>query len=377
MNATLTAPQTQRITLYCREGSSDKVYQAAIEPQGELFVVNFAFGRRDSTLQTGTKTPTPVDYETAKKAYDKLVREKMAKGYTEGPDGTPYAATDKAGQVSGIFPQLLNPVDEATCERLLQDSQFCMQEKFDRPRLLIRKRGQEVVGINRKGLIVALPGPLKEAASLLRFKSAVTGHVGESFIIDGEAIGDVFYAFDLLGAQSEMLTAPYELRYRALANLLNQSPGNRGVIRLVDTAWDMPQKRDLLHSLKDRKAEGVVFKRLDAAYTPGRPNSGGSQLKYKFYATLSAVVASVNDKRSVELRLLNGNAWMPCGNVTIPLNFQVPEAGQVVEVRYLHAFKESNALYQPVYLGPRQDVAPQECVPAQLKYKGSADEDGR
>ena len=32
MNATLNPPQTQRTTLYYREGSSDKVYQASVEP---------------------------------------------------------------------------------------------------------------------------------------------------------------------------------------------------------------------------------------------------------------------------------------------------------------------------------------------------------
>jgi len=71
MNAVLTAPATEtkpeRITSYYREGSSDKVYQAAIEPEGDLFVVNFAFGRQGSTLSTGTKTSSPVDYETAKR----------------------------------------------------------------------------------------------------------------------------------------------------------------------------------------------------------------------------------------------------------------------------------------------------------------------
>jgi bifunctional non-homologous end joining protein LigD len=41
-------------------------------------------------------------------------------------------------------------------------------------------------------------------------------------------------------------------------------------------------------------------------------------LKFKFYATCSAVVSKINDKRSVELRLLNGDGWIPVGNVTIP-----------------------------------------------------------
>ena len=86
MNGTMSESQTTRVILYYREGSSDKVYQASIEPQGELFVVNFAYGRRGSTMNTGTKTPTPVDYATAKKMHDKLVREKVAKGYNEGSE---------------------------------------------------------------------------------------------------------------------------------------------------------------------------------------------------------------------------------------------------------------------------------------------------
>ena len=37
--------------------------------------------------------------------------------------------------------------------------------------------------------------------------------------------------------------------------------------------------------------------------------------------------------------------------------------------------KESNALYQPVYLGLRTDVEQHECVLSQLKYKGISEED--
>jgi bifunctional non-homologous end joining protein LigD len=71
MNAVSEA--TERVALYYREGSSDKVYQAAIEPAGNQFVVNFAYGRRGATLTTGTKTSLPVDYAAAKKIYAKLV----------------------------------------------------------------------------------------------------------------------------------------------------------------------------------------------------------------------------------------------------------------------------------------------------------------
>jgi bifunctional non-homologous end joining protein LigD len=62
------------------------------------------------------------------------------------------------------------------------------------------------------------------------------------------------------------------------------------------------------------------------------------------------------------------------GHVTIPTNCTVPAVGAVVECRYLCAHKESNALYQPVYLGPRTDIEQQDCVLAQLKYKGTGEE---
>ena len=97
----------------------------SIEPQGEGFVVNFAYGRRGSTMNTGTKTQTPVDYDSAKTIYDKLVREKMAKGYTQGPDGTPYQNTPKEDRVTGLLPQLLNPIDEQEVKRLLKDPAWC------------------------------------------------------------------------------------------------------------------------------------------------------------------------------------------------------------------------------------------------------------
>src|SRR4051794_3548279 len=95
-------------TLYFREGSSDKVYQAAIEPKNNLFVVTFAYGRRGTTLQTGIKTPTPVDLSTAESVFDKLVREKTAKGYTPTENGTPYQQSDQSNIATGIRPQLLN-----------------------------------------------------------------------------------------------------------------------------------------------------------------------------------------------------------------------------------------------------------------------------
>ena len=147
-----TETQTLSTTLYYRAGASDKVYQAAVEPSGSGFIVSFAYGRRGATLQTGVKTARPVSFDAVKKIYDKLVQEKTAKGYTPGEDGTPYQQTDKADRATGILPQLLNPIDEAEAEKLLADSAWLAQEKLDGKRVLIRRSGDKVIGINRNGL---------------------------------------------------------------------------------------------------------------------------------------------------------------------------------------------------------------------------------
>ena len=45
-----------------------------------------------------------MDYDTATRIFKKLVNEKKAKGYTEGPDGTPYQHSDKQDRVTGLRP---------------------------------------------------------------------------------------------------------------------------------------------------------------------------------------------------------------------------------------------------------------------------------
>jgi bifunctional non-homologous end joining protein LigD len=351
-------------TLYFREGSSDKVYTAAIEEKDGLFVVNCSWGRRGSTMQTGTKTQSPVPYEAAKKIYDKLIQEKTAKGYTPGPDGTPYAQTDKAERTTGIAPQLLNAIEEAETQRLIDDPDHWMQEKLDGKRMLIRREKGTVVGINRKGLTVALPAPMDAEANKINF----------DFVVDGEAIGDVLHAFDILhlnGVDMQALT--YGERHRALEGMLKKHGCE--AFKIVPAFRTAKEKKAAFERLKKQKAEGIVFKKDTAPYKPGRPASGGSHVKFKFCETASCLVAKVNAKRSVALEMLDADdKRVPVGNVTIPANQPIPDKGNIIEVRYLYAYP-NGALFQPVCLGIRDDIEPEECVLSQLKYKQSAADD--
>jgi bifunctional non-homologous end joining protein LigD len=344
-------------TLYYKQGGSDKVYQATIVPSGDNFLVNFAYGRRGATLQTGTKTQAPVGYDQAKRIYDKLIAEKTAKGYTPGEDGTPYQHTDREREVTGILPQLLNPIEDREVQRFIYDPAFCAQEKFDGKRILIRKEDAAIDGINRRGLTCGIPSVLVNEIR----------QIPGNCVIDGESIGEVFFAFDILTLHGrDLRSQPYRDRLFALNQVI--SP-DFGFLKLADTALDLAEKAELLEKLRRENREGVVFKNLAAAYVAGRPASGGDNLKLKFYATGSFIVNRVNARRSVSLVLFDGHKVVPAGNVTIPPNHKIPDIGSIVEVRYLYAFRESGCIYQPIYLGRREDITAEECTVLQLKYK--------
>ena len=342
------------ITLYFREGSSDKIYHAAIEQRETGYVVNFAYGRRGSTLNTGTKTPRPVSYDAAKSIYDKLVKEKTGKGYTTGEDGVAY--TDGSRKVTDIRPQLLNAVDDA--DTLLMDDAFFLQPKHDGKRLLIRKQGQDVTGINRRGIECGIPESIRDAA----------GSIPHDFLIDGEAVGDIHHVFDLLEiGGSDIRHIPYRERLIKLAQLL--AHGKKTGIQWVRTTSGYLAKCRAFDRLREERAEGVVFKRIDAPYSPGRPNSGGDQLKFKFVETASVMISKINAKRSVAISVWDNDKLVPAGNVTIPPDHQIPQAWDIADVRYLHAMVGSGSLVQPVFLGVRTDIAAAECTRSQFKFR--------
>jgi len=316
-----------------------------------------------------------VDYNSARRTFDKLIAEKVAKGYTRGSEGTPYAGTPHDERATGVLPQLLNPLDERLVGLYVRDADWWAQEKFDGKRVLIRRNGDEVTGINRRGLTIALPTPIMEHARRL---------AGFQCLLDGEAVGDALIAFDLLEHDGRDLRGePYSVRLNTLywlqppshhTHITNRATPEPG-IRSAATAYGSQAKAALVEGLRHARREGVVFKRRDAAYTPGRPASGGLALKYKFTATASCIVGRPDStKRSVPLVLFDGAEAVGVGNVTIPPNQDIPKTGDIVEVRYLYAYP-GGSLFQPVYLGKRDDVDAEACTVGQLKFKTSSQGD--
>jgi len=345
--------------LFFKDGTSDKEYHAAINAVEGGHTVTFAFGRRGSALTAGTKTAAPVPLEKAQQIYDKLIAEKTAKGYTPDGTGAAFALSDYEGRLSGLHPQLLNSIGEEAARRYLEGDDWCMQEKFDGRRIMAAVAGGRAEGSNRKGLYVSMPQEIADALAGL-----------PDCILDGELLGGCYVAFDLLRlGDADLRDRPYRERYAALA----QAAAPCAAVRVAETAWDGESKRALYDRIAAAGGEGVVFKRVDGPSVAGRPASGGSQVKCKFYATCTCLVAAQNDQRSVRLSLLDaaGQA-VGVGNLTIPGNRAVPRVGALVEVRYLYAYK-GGSLYQPAFVGERDDLGPADCMIGQLKNKPDGD----
>lgn len=361
-------PGPWHISLHSTEGGSDKVYELSIEPNGgDSFTVSYANGRRGGTMATGTKA-VDVDYAKAKAAAEKVLAEKVKKGYN------PVASLSghfQAGAAASIRPedsgirlnQLLPIEDPDALQALVESPHYAFQEKHDGQRraIICRPTGSQgdpaaFTGVNRRGMTVPLP------ASILN-----SLYPGTSFIVDGEILGDRIVLFDILEVNGiDQRQELYRERLETL-RVFFENMVIGGSVEMIKTATTPEEKRALMQEVSARGGEGVVGKDLNAAYELGRTPG---QIKSKFWHTLSAIATPGRDGRnSIGLELIGDDgARLQVGNVTVPANQTVPAPGQVVEIRYLYAY-DGGSLYTPTLLGVRDDVAPEECLASQRRFK--------
>lgn len=359
----MTDETPRSIVLNNTSGRHNKTYRIQLVRDSDGWRVNTQHGSIGSALKAGTKTPSPVPFARALKAYAALVKAKVEKsGYdiesaTKGEDDIVTAAPLVRERVD-VPVMLLNSIDEENARALLADPAWGMEVKHDGERRLIVIDGGDAYGVNRTGQKVALAPAIREAA----LAAPSTGRT----ILDGEDMGDRVVVFDVLMFDGQDLTTlPFSSRiqYRDEVHMR---------LRRLDytaTLTSYEQKQAMLDVARATTQEGVVFKRLDAPYTDGRPNSGGAALKWKFVESATCRVASIHPtKRSVGLELLDQatGEWIGVGNVTIPPNHEVPSTLDLVEIQYLFAHR-GGSLFQPVYLGQRSDIAEGDCHTGQLK----------
>lgn len=121
----------RQVSLYFREGNSDKVYEIDLCSTGnENYVVNFRYGRRGAVLKEGTKTPDPVSLYKAEEIFQALETEKRSKGYqsladTAAPQDIPLSAAPPKTQLN------LEQLEPGRKKAILQRLQAAVDGKVD------------------------------------------------------------------------------------------------------------------------------------------------------------------------------------------------------------------------------------------------------
>jgi len=352
-----------RLSLWCQEGGSDKTYTLWVEKEGNGFWLKYLFGPRGGTQKPGTKNKAAFTLEKAEAEYDKLLKEKLAKGYKPMGENVPEYIEVKEARDSGLRPMLLTPDTEENLEKYITDDDWCAEVKLNGKRIMIKAKEDTIVGVNRRGLECAIPKSVEASLSVLK----------PGDVLDGELIGENYHVFDVIAKGS------YSMRLGLLDLLAKKVKAPN--IRFVPAFTGQKDKRELVQSLRKNRKEGVVFKKLGADYEPGRRENLAKAIcvKVKYYAEVAAQVIDWTDKQSVEVGLLDGKGLVSVGKVTVPTKYvdQVRK-GELVRVKYLYA-TGAKQLYQ-AHLDPTDDgsvIADAEKADTikALKFEGKKEEE--
>jgi bifunctional non-homologous end joining protein LigD len=188
----------------------------------------------------------------------------------------------------------------------------------------------------------------------------------------------MFMPFDALEENGfDLRNFPYSQRRARLAAMFPRGP----------LSVSNPEGHTMWHFVRDNALEGLVAKRLDSAYRPGRQKAW---VKIKSTHRLSALVCGVIEgkgSRQTPIGALRLCLWNPdtkeltaIGKVGSGLSAAVvrdisarlsAKQPVVVEVEFLEV-SSSGQLRMPIFRGVRQDVAPEDCTVKTLTVRTSS-----
>jgi len=112
----------EKVCLYYREGTSDKVYEIHLTQEEDGYRVTGYNGRRGTKLVAQPKTPRPVPYRTARYIFDNLEASKLnhrRTPYRVASRETPATANEKNGVADKANRQGENKKEEGYAARFL------------------------------------------------------------------------------------------------------------------------------------------------------------------------------------------------------------------------------------------------------------------
>lgn len=256
-------------------------------------------------------------------------------------------------------PMLAETIPMSGIGPFLADPLFVVQQKIDGDRVMVTVDDGAVRVLNKEGVRRTNPTP---RALVREFGSIPRGQ----WAFDGELLDGELWLFDLPAAGDAVTPQhPYGFRLEILERVFDHwRPGP--VVRLLPTARTQWAKERLVDRVMGNGGEGVVFKRVDAPYLPGKRSRG--MLKAKDTKTIDCVVTGVrvDGRDNCHVSVFEGGSLVEVGSCAM-LGKPAVREGDVVEVQYLYA-DTARRLVQASFLRVRTDKSPASCTIDQLMF---------
>ena len=263
---------------------------------------------------------------------------------------------------------------DSSLDELMSNPDYCLQEKKNGNRVLVKKAGHLVVGFNRLGGVTGIPAVIENVMIFLE----------DDFIVDGEIVGDHYYIFDIISLNNEIVSSlTFVDRQKLITNLLYGKSSVLSSVSQLGCDYAETSKQSSLefyrkkwNQNKDKvDFDGVVFKDIHGEYLRGKSNLC---IKYNFKKKKKFIVISASEDKicfggltSVKLDNLSVVA---IGEVDRGdnLGLSILHAGDIIEVEYaeekdpMDTKKMKCSVIVPKSWRRRYDVLLSECLLSQM-----------
>jgi len=258
--------------------------------------------------------------------------------------------------------ELPDKITPAQAGPYLADDNWVVQEKRNgRHRLITRDTSNQIGCFNRDGVLRDISPAFR--AALLSDK------LPPFYVLDCEEEQDAIVILDVLvSGGTDFIPRPYRDR---LAEAEKSYTGIHPALLVIESIYGTTAKLSEIERLHNAKAEGCVFKNLDAVYKQGR---AAQHHALKFWKTVDCVVLELNNKPgkhgimrdSCDLGVVDeGGKLVNVGSSSLIGKPKVVP-GEVVEVKCLYS-SPSLRLVQPTIIRRRDDKLAKDCGVSQVR----------
>jgi len=258
-------------------------------------------------------------------------------------------------------------------DAMVHSPDWMLQEKVDGMRLIVMRQNSQddtlVRTFNRHGEPYRAP----DWARVI-FEKLPDG------LYDGELLIRTrrYILFEIIGSSPSALGRWQAALAVVQANIWGWGHDLLSIVRCAVTVKDKEATEQALHKWN---AEGMIFKRIDAPYTPGRPITGGTMRRFKFRKTADVILQRRPDPtdttRSLEMWVFEEGQPVHVGTVNANRGDDrghyydqlAPGEITVGEVSYLY-MTDTSKLVQSTIVRLRDDKNPEDCLFCQLETGG-------